>query len=324
VFTLAAVEAPQIIVPAPWTDKKSDDEDGVPQVQQERSITKSLRTTVRHLYSVGGPFAMCRGMAVHISINIVAFALATPLFVFWAVRSFGEEPEDQETASSREMTLYSRLKEVLGNTAFDIVAGLVFCSWLAAWVHIVITQHTLRIWYRRLPPFLHTFHATWRPLVLLPLVNVLVRRTVVVLLKRSLGLYEGYESDAGTFTSRNMLLTLIWLVVQGMDLLIILPLEVAVVRIQASLLPEDEEPIIPFDRSFGTNGSNGLRPGLLAEARGPLSLKEAWQSLTWVEMRRLAKIFAKMLLVQAAVNALFWPAIGNSAWPDKWVPSRVY
>jgi hypothetical protein len=30
------------------------------------------------------------------------------------------------------------------------------------------------------------------------------------------------------------------------------------------------------------------------------------------------------LLVQAAVNALFWPAIGNSAWPDKWVPSRVY
>jgi hypothetical protein len=98
---------------------------------------------------------------------------------------------------------------------------------------------------------------------------------------------------------------------------------VAVVRIQASLLPEDEEPIVPLDRSFGTSGSNGLRPGLLAEARGPLSLKEAWRSLTWVEMRRIAKIFTKMLLVQAAVNAVFWPAIGNSAWPDKWVPSRV-
>jgi hypothetical protein len=318
------VEAPQIIVPAPWIDKKSDDEDEVPQVQQERSITKSLRTTIRHLYSVGGTFAVCRGMALHVSINIAAFVLATPMFVFLAVRSFGAEHKDDETASAGEITLYYRLKDVLGHTAFDIAAGLVFCSWLAAWVHVVITQHTLRIWYRRLPPFLPTFYATWRPLVLLPLVSVLVRRTTVILLSHSLGLYEGYESDAGTFTSRNMLLTLIWLVVQAMDLLVILPLEVAIVRIQASLLPEDEEPIVPLDRSFGTSGSNGLRPGLLAEARGPLSLREAWRSLTWVEMRRLAKMFAKLLFVQAAVYAAFWPAIGDSAWPDKWVPSKLY
>jgi hypothetical protein len=310
-------------VPAPWTDKKSDDGDEIPQIQQERAITKSLRTTIRHLHSVGGPFAMCRGMAVHASINITAVFLATPMFVFWAVRSLGAEDEDDETAS-HDNTLYSRLKEVLGHTAFDMVAGLVFCSWVAAWVHIVITQHTLRIWYRRLPPFLDVFYATWRPLVLLPLVSVLVRRSVIVVLKHSLGLFEGYESDESIFTSRNMLLTLIWLVVQGLDLLVVLPLEVAIVRIQASLLPEDEEPIVPLDRSFGTSGSNGLRPGLLAEARGPLSLREAWRSLTWVELRRLMKIFAKMLLVQTAINAAFWPAIGNSVWPDTWVPSRLY
>ena len=120
-----------------------------------------------------------------------------------------------------------------------------------------------------------------------------------------------------------MLLTLVWLLSQAIHVLVTLPLEVALVRLQASLLSEDEEPIVPFDRSFGNNGPNGLRPGLLAEPRGSLSLKEAWRSLTWTEMRRLLRIFAKMLAVQAVVTAVFWLAIGNKAWPQHWVPTWV-
>ena len=321
-FTLVAVEAPQIIVPAPWTDKKSDDDEAPPQVQQERSITKSLRTTVRHLYGVGGIFAMCRGMALDISLHITAFLIATPMFMFWFLRSFGSDEEELEPNIS-EIALSARLKSTLTGFAFEIAGNLIFCSWLAAWVHIVMTQHTLRIWYRRIPPFMPTFRATWRPLVVLPVVDILVRETMVDLLKHSMGLYSTGDTTKGTFTSRNMLLTLVWLSSQIIRLLVSLPLEVAVVRIQASLLSEDEEPIVPFDRSFGNNGPNGLRPGLLAEPRGPLSFKQAWQSLTWTEMRRLARIFAKMLALQAVVNAVFWLAIGNRAWPGAWVPTRV-
>ena len=321
-FTLVAVEAPQIIVPAPWTDKKSDDDEAPPQVQQERSITKSLRTTVRHLYGVGGIFAMCRGMALDISLHIAAFLIATPMFMFWFLRSFGSDEEELEPNIS-EIALSARLKSILTGFAFEIAGNLIFCSWLAAWVHIVMTQHTLRIWYRRIPPFMPTFRATWRPLVVLPVVDILVRETVVDLLKHSMGLFSTGDTTKGTLTSRNMLLTLVWLSSQIIRLLVSLPLEVAVVRIQASLLSEDEEPIVPFDRSFGNNGPNGLRPGLLAEPRGPLSFKQAWQSLTWTEMRRLAKIFAKMLALQAVVNAVFWLAIGNRAWPGAWVPTRV-
>jgi hypothetical protein len=120
-----------------------------------------------------------------------------------------------------------------------------------------------------------------------------------------------------------MLLTLVWVSSRAIRILASLPLELAVVRIQASLLSEDEEPIVPFDRSFGKTGPNGLRPGLLAEPRGPLSLRQALQSLTWTEMRRLLKIFAKMLAVQAVINAVFWLAIGNKVWPQYWVPTRV-
>jgi hypothetical protein len=321
-FTLVAVEAPQIIVPAPWTDKKSDDDEPPPQVQQERSITKSIRTTIRHLYGVGGPFAMCRGLALNISVHIAAFAIAMPMFMFWMLRAFGKEDEEPVPTFS-EMTLSARLKDVLEGFAFEIAGNLTFCAWMAAWVHIVITQHTLRVWYRRIPPFMPIFRATWRPLVVLPVVDILLRDTMVVLLKHNMGLYSMGDATKGTFTSRNMLLTLVWLSSQTIRLLVSLPLEVAVVRIQASLLSEDEEPIVPFDRSFGTNGPNGLRPGLLAEPRGPLSLKKAWRSLTWTEMRRLLKIFAKMLAVQAVVNAAFWLAIGNRVWPQAWVPTRV-
>ena len=321
-FTLVAVEAPQVVVPAPWTDKKSDEDEAPPQVQQERSITKSLRTTIRHLYGVGGPFAMWRGLALHISINIAAFAIATPMFMFYMLRSFGKGDEEPVPKFS-EMVLSARLQDVLISFTFEIAGNLIFCSWVAAWVHIVITQHTLRVWYRLLPPFMSVFRATWRPLVVLPLVDIIIRETMVVLLKHSMGLYSTANTTKGTFTSRNMLLTLVWLLSQAIYILVSLPLEVAVVRIQASLLSEDEEPIVPFDRSFGNNGPNGLRPGLLAEPRGPLSLKEAWRSLTWTEMRRLLRIFAKMLAVQAFVNAVFWLAIGNKAWPQHWVPTWV-
>jgi hypothetical protein len=244
------------------------------------------------------------------------------MFMFWMLRSFSKEDEKLVPAFS-EMALSARLMEVLIGFAFDIAGNLIFCSWVAAWVHIVITQHTLRIWYRRLPPFMPTFRATWRLLVVLPVVDILLRDTMVVLLKHSMGLYSRGSPTEGTFSSRNMLLTLVWLLSQAIRLLVSLPLEVAVVRIQASLLLEDEEPIVPFDRSFGKNGPNGLRPGLLAEPRGPLSARQAWQSLTWTEMRRLGKIFAKMLAVQAVVNAVFWLAIGNRAWPQHWVPTWV-
>lgn len=321
-FTLVAVEAPQIIVPAPWTDKKSDDDEAPPQMQQERSITKSIRTTIRHLYGVGGPFAMCRGLALDVSRNIAALAIAMPMFMFWMLRSFGKEDQEPMPTFS-EMTLSARLKDVLTGFAFEIVGNLIFCSWMAAWVHIVITQHTLRVWYRRLPAFMPTFRATWRPLVVLPVVDILFRDTMVVLLKHSMGLYSTRSTAEGNFTSRHMLLTLVWLSSHAIRLFVSLPLEVAIVRIQASLLSEDEEPIVPFDRSFGNNGPNGLRPGLLAEPRGPLSLGKAWRSVTWTEMRRLLRIFAKMLAVQVVVNAVFWLAIGNRVWPKGWVPTRV-
>lgn len=320
-WTLAFVEAPEVVVPAPWTDKKDDSSERVPRVQlnHKRSITSSLRRTVAHLYRVGGPLALCRGIAVHICTCIGLFVIGMLSFPFY--KSLFDPNLDPEL----EHTTTQELGIVMLETAATVFAAVVFPSMRAAWVHIVISQPTLRIWYRRLPPYLATLRATFVPVVCQTLSQVLVTTVTPILLKHALGL-AGRQPDtytAGIFSSRNILLALIWLFVHVLDAVACLPFNVAVTRIEASLLPEEEETIVTFDRSFGTDGSNGLRPGLLAESRGALSFREAWQSVTWSEMRRLWIFSAKILAVQVSVNGSFWLVGGKNAWPSGWDPRMI-
>lgn len=320
IFTLAAVEAPQIVVPAPWTDKKNDG-DEVPRIQQERSITKSLLTTVRHLYSIGGLSAACRGMALHISHMIAVVVISAPVGFLWFLRTVDFDAEKKEIPGPQDWSLQERLTSVCSDAAADAVCNLLLCSWHATWVHIVITQPTLRIWYRRLPPFLQTLRATWIPLLALPLADTLLQFLSAVL-QHYLGLFGKSEATAGLITSRNIQKMLVWLLCQSLNAWIVIVLNVALIRVQASLLPEEEETIIPFDRSFGLSGTSGLRPGLLAESRGVLSFRDARRSITRMEIRRLLIISIKLLAVQGAVNAIFWPAMGNSVWPEGWNPMK--
>jgi len=71
-MTLAMVEAPEVVVAAPWTDKKNDNNEETPRVElnHKRSTTSSLRKTVSHLYRVGGPLALCRGIALHVCFGV--------------------------------------------------------------------------------------------------------------------------------------------------------------------------------------------------------------------------------------------------------------
>lgn len=143
------------------------------------------------------------------------------------------------------------------------------------------------------------------------------------LLKHSFGLDETTSISDGVFSSVNMLRTLVWATVLALDISARLPAQIILNRVQASLLPEEEEAIVPFDRSFGSAGSNGLQPGLLAAPRGPLTLREAWHSITRSEFKRLLVFKLKLLAVHAVFNSMFWLVLGNSVWPSTWVPTKV-
>lgn len=308
-----------MVVPAsaPWASEKEDG-DEAPKVTQERAITTSLRKTVRHLYRIGGSTAYFRGLACSLCIAATYFILTMP----FAVIMFIPSVEALHSADG-DKSLVTRLKHALVPTIIDTALRLLFASWDTAWVHIVITQPTLRIWYRRLPPFFPTLRATWRAIVVAHSADALALNVLPVLLKYMMGLYSplGVPSPSSV-TSDRVLSSLVWLVSSALYISITIPLDVVVVRTQASLLPEEEETIVPFDRSFGTSGTNGLKPGLLAEPRGPLSFREAWQSITRAEFQRIMIVSAKMLALRAVVNGAFWPVLGNSVVPAGWVPLR--
>ncbi|KAG0641598.1 hypothetical protein HOY80DRAFT_718538 [Tuber brumale] len=63
---------------------------------------------------------------------------------------------------------------------------------------------------------------------------------------------------------------------------IALPVSVAMVRVQASHLPEDIEPIVPFDRTFGKIDDKDL------------TLGEAWRSVGMRGWKRVARMFVKL------------------------------
>lgn len=312
------LEAPQVVMPAqaPWTSKKDDGDESQPPVKQERQITSSIRTTVRHLYRVGGVLGPFRGLACKFCQWFAMMFVALPIGLFYSFPT----PARQE-AFEAPQTLIGLFKTILMFGLGDFVVKVCLISWSTAWVHIVITQPTLRIWYRRLPPFLPTLRATWRLIALHGLVQSVILAAVPALLKHP---FDLNNSEPGALragiTSEHVIRTLIWLVTRSISFAVCVPLDMALTRIQASMLPEEEETIIPFDRSFNSNGTNGLKPGLLAEPRGTLSFREAWQSVSWSEFRRIVVLCVKMLVAQAVMNGAFSIIIGGDAWSNSWKP----
>lgn len=76
-------------------------------------------------------------------------------------------------------------------------------------------------------------------------------------------------------------------------LCIVLPASVALLRVQASHLPEDVEPIVPFDRTFGKAND------------GDLTFPEAWKSMGMHGWKRVVKMFIKLAPVTVVLPVVF-------------------
>ena len=60
-----------------------------------------------------------------------------------------------------------------------------------------------------------------------------------------------------------------------------------VTRVQASLLPEDEQSIVPMDRTFGLTPKQGQYQGI--------TLMDAWRTMSWGTLWRIVKMHIKTL-----------------------------
>ncbi|KAK2613880.1 hypothetical protein N8I77_000754 [Diaporthe amygdali] len=180
-----------------------------------------------------------------------------------------------------------------------LLATLVTVQLSTAWTHIVISAPSSQRFYQRLPPFGKTFEAT-----VVPIVAYWAATQLVAYLPFGLSIVLGlarwdvrnptqvpeYQGDA---VWKSLLIVII--VVAAMVFLVI-PAQVVLVRVQASLLPPDENPILAFDRSF----AGKVEPPVVG-GKGYVNFKDAWMTFSRQSWIRLYKLIGKVLLVTFCV-----------------------
>lgn len=168
-----------------------------------------------------------------------------------------------------------------------LLATLATCHLQAVWVHVVISaRNTNASFWSRLPRFGRTFEATKYPVALYWLADTAV--TFVPVGINSLHIQN--EVAGFSLASISFIVCVV---------LFKVPALVALVRVQASLLPADESTIVAFDRSFG--GRVGPE---VVDGKGYVSVRDALASFSRASWVRLYKVFAKAFLINLAAAFL--------------------
>ncbi|PKS09056.1 hypothetical protein jhhlp_003669 [Lomentospora prolificans] len=245
-------------------------------------VTASLRRTHAFLKSTGGWRASFRGFFC--------------FFVYGALYSFLSE-------------IFGDVLGHAGTPVGVLLASVALVQINTAWVHIVLTPVSPLRWWKRLPPFGTTFRAVAFP-TLLSVVATLASLYIPALISLASGIpfvFSPFEPAAPKDAKAAGLSILLLLLSLLLQLFLTLPALVILVRIQASLLPPDEDTIIPFDRSFGGR----IEPAVVG-GKPFASIRDAWATLSRSTIRRIVVLFIKIF----AVNVGFWIAVAAFVVPQ--------
>ncbi|KAM0325540.1 hypothetical protein ACHAQA_007527 [Verticillium albo-atrum] len=243
------------------------------------TVTSSFRATTRLIRSNGGFGAFFRGFAC-----LFAYSAATSIFfgIFSAV-----------------------LPSALASLAL-LFASLALVQLNTAWVHIVMTPRSSLHFWSRLPAFRRTFDATARPVALFWFATQIASIVPPALAWAlhlplpDMDVVPGEHAKLPVYDGSAAWKSVIIVVVSlAISILLVIPAHVVLVRVQASLLPEADDTIIPFDRSF----SGAVIPAVVG-GKGYVSMAEAWNTFSISAWRRLVKLYVKIFFVGIAATLL--------------------
>ncbi|CAE7179803.1 hypothetical protein CFE70_006172 [Pyrenophora teres f. teres 0-1] len=282
VTTLCMVESPVAAITVSPSEYEPSGKDGEKEglletgptitLVHQKPITSTIRGTLRHLVANAGRWARFRGFRIHALYSILASLVAT---------FFG-----------------GALPEVPGMIVVSAgLTGAVLANVHAAWTHKVVGMPNTQSLWQCIPSKSH-----WKTLAV-PAAIASVMPYISLYLTAGVGMLLGLhklENENITTCSQWMSLvgrfaaTAIFAVTCTMFLC--LPAMVTLVRIEASILPEDQDTIIPFDRTFGGKVVSQMMGGT-----GVVGFLDAWRSFNWEARRRLIKLFAKTFFVMVAI-----------------------
>ncbi|KAL2157520.1 hypothetical protein VTH06DRAFT_6071 [Thermothelomyces fergusii] len=277
--TLAAVEDP---LPAYESLAMNDDAgsqpkgDGgpAPTARLGVPVTASLCATSRLIRSLGGWLANFRGLGYSLLIGI----LTCLAIMFFAALPFVPGP------------------------VAHLLALLVVAPLSATWTHLVVTRPSASPFTQRIPALKKAYRATWLPTVLVwAALNACAY--LPMLLARLVGLElpdpdqpDQVELPAGPDAGKALAVVAVFLALQA---LLYVPAHTALIRVQASLLPPDEDTVVPFDRSFGGR----VEPELVT-GKGFATFGAAVKSVTRDSWLRIYLLRLKLFAVSVAIYSV--------------------
>jgi hypothetical protein len=243
---------------------------------KQQPITARLRTAIRHLRQRAGFWSRFRGASI------------------WIVYHF----------------LFAQLSQFLGRFfpipmgVDGVLAAVILARLRMGWTHIVISEPSSKYWFQRLPTW-----GSYKKIVLPTLIQSLCEQITLCLpfalaIFFGLGKFNDPQKIADLNNDERMTVALKLLAVSLLGLFsavaIVVPATVALTRVQASLLPDEVETIVPFDRSFG-----GRVVPAIVGGSGVVSMLEAWKTFDWNARVGLLKLYVKVMAMQMAIFFVF-------------------
>jgi hypothetical protein len=191
----------------------------------------------------------------------------------------------------------------IGQFFVQSLVGVLLSGLQMTWVWIVITEPSPKRFYQRIPSY-----RTWikvAPAALLENALTAAAFFLPMAVAQFAGAFNITPGNNNTLTDMCR-----WLAVTTIPailaFLVTVPARVIFIRVAASMLPEDQETIVPFDRSFGGK----VQPAIVGGS-GKIGLLDAWKTFDWASRVRFVKVILKTFAMEVAVGALAVLVLGG-------------
>ncbi|KAL4862762.1 hypothetical protein BDV12DRAFT_207022 [Aspergillus spectabilis] len=250
-----------------YYDLNYDDSEGKP-------ITSGLRSAIKHLRARGGLWSSFRGFRLYLAFEGFSTVMG---FLAPAIS-----------------LLPSVSRSFISSFLSHFVASMLCATWHMAWVHLVIAEKSPRSPYRRMLGLQH-----WpRIAPAAALYNMLTGATFSLRIAAVWIVASTVTNPARDY--KQLLGALgITIITATFFLLVCVPARAVFIRVSASMLPEEDSPIVPFDRTFGGK--------VKAETVGgdrKLGLVDAWTTFEWAARIRFLKVILKALAIECALGVV--------------------
>jgi hypothetical protein len=246
-------------------------------VVSQKPITTGIRSTFKYLNSTNGFFSKWRGLGHGIFYGIVFSIFST---IFTAFLSF---------------------IPILGFVVGRLAAGMITCNLHAAWTHAIIATKSEK------PFFKQYLSRSAAKHLMLP-----TARNQIALMSMggvALSLANATSSLIANRGAKFWAVPILSILTAVLPLVVfffmVIPSHIALIRSEASLLPEDRSAIVPFDATFGGRIAWKELDSTKAYFLQNISLKGAYKTFDKRTYMRVVKMSVKLTAIMFVIAFVF-------------------